>query len=51
MSGYTNGILGEHAFQASDMAFIEKPFSQQSLYKKIRQTLEPDGSLGGTSNG
>jgi PAS domain S-box-containing protein len=51
MSGYTNGILGEHAFQASDMAFIEKPFSQQTLYKKIRQTLEPDGSLGGTSNG
>jgi signal transduction histidine kinase/CheY-like chemotaxis protein len=39
MSGYTNGILSEHAFQAADVAFIEKPFSQQALSKKVRQTL------------
>jgi len=41
MPGYTNGILWDHAFQASDVAFIEKPFSQQALSKKVRQTLQP----------
>lgn len=41
MSGYTNGILSEHAFRAMDVAFIEKPFSQQALARKVRQTLSP----------
>ena len=41
MSGYTNGILTDHAFQASEVAFIEKPFSQQALSKKLRQALGP----------
>jgi len=39
MSGYTNGILSEHAFQVPDMAFIEKPFSQRALSHKLRQVL------------
>lgn len=41
MSGYTNGILSEHGFRAVDVAFIEKPFSQQALSQKMRQTLKP----------
>jgi PAS domain S-box-containing protein len=41
MSGYTNGILSDHAFQASEVAFIEKPYSQQALSRKLRQTLNP----------
>jgi len=40
MSGYTNGILSEHAFQVSEVAFIEKPFSQQALSRKLRQVLD-----------
>jgi two-component system cell cycle sensor histidine kinase/response regulator CckA len=40
MSGYTNGILSEHAFPAVDAAFIEKPFSQQALSQKVRETLK-----------
>ncbi|HYL83906.1 MAG TPA: PAS domain S-box protein [Candidatus Angelobacter sp.] len=49
MSGYTNGILSEHAFHAADVAFIEKPFSQQALSKKVRLTLSqvfPDSPRG-----
>jgi CheY-like chemotaxis protein len=41
MSGYTNGILLEHAFRAEDSAFIEKPFSQDALSRKVRHTLKP----------
>jgi len=39
MSGYTNGILSEHAFRAEDAAFIEKPFSHDALSRKVRRTL------------
>jgi PAS domain S-box-containing protein len=41
MSGYTNGILSEHAFRAEDSAFIEKPFSYEALSRKVRHTLNP----------
>jgi len=41
MSGYTNGILSEHAFRAEDSAFIEKPFSRDALSRKVRHTLNP----------
>ncbi len=41
MSGYTNGILSEHAFRAEDSAFIEKPFSHDALSRKVRHTLNP----------
>ena len=41
MSGYTSGILLEHAFRAEDSAFIEKPFSHDALSRKVRHTLNP----------
>jgi two-component system, cell cycle sensor histidine kinase and response regulator CckA len=44
MSGYTNGILSEHAFRAEDTAFIEKPFSHEALSRKVRHTLNPRAS-------
>ena len=44
MSGYTNGILSEHAFRADDAAFIEKPFSHEALSRKVRHTLNPGAS-------
>ncbi|HEV2195349.1 MAG TPA: PAS domain S-box protein [Candidatus Acidoferrum sp.] len=44
MSGYTNGILSEHAFRTEDAAFIEKPFSHEALSRKVRHTLNPRAS-------
>jgi hypothetical protein len=44
MSGYTNGILSEHAFRSEDAAFIEKPFSHEALSRKVRHTLNPGAS-------
>ena len=44
MSGYTNGILSEHAFRTEDSAFIEKPFSHDALSRKVRHTLNPQAS-------
>lgn len=44
MSGYTNGILSEHAFRAEEVAFIEKPFSHSALSRKVRRTLNPEAS-------
>jgi hypothetical protein len=43
MSGHAAGILSQHDFQAVDvaLAFIEKPFSQQALSRKLRQILGP----------
>ena len=41
MSGYTNGILSEHAFRAEDSAFIEKPFSHDAFSRKVRHALDP----------
>jgi len=41
MSGYTNGILSEHDFKPEEVAFIEKPFSQEALSRKVRQALDP----------
>lgn len=41
MSGYTNGILSEHAFRAEDSAFIETPFSHDVLSRKVRHALDP----------
>ena len=44
MSGYTNGILSEHAFRAEEAAFIEKPFSHEALSRKVRYTLNASAS-------
>jgi PAS domain S-box-containing protein len=44
MSGYTNGILSEHAFRAEDAPFIEKPFSHEALSQKVRHSLNPGAS-------
>jgi PAS domain S-box-containing protein len=41
MSGYTNGILSEHAFRPEDWAFLEKPFSHDALSRKVRHILNP----------
>jgi CheY-like chemotaxis protein len=41
MSGHTAGVISQNALLAEDVAFIEKPFTQEGLARKIRQLLDP----------
>jgi len=40
MSGHTAGVISQNALLEPDVAFIEKPFSQEALGRRIRQLLE-----------
>ena len=40
MSGYMGERIVQHGIQESDFAFIEKPFTPQSLIQKIREILQ-----------
>ena len=40
MSGYTDEAIVHHGIVDSDVHFIEKPFSPESLAKKIREVLD-----------
>ena len=40
MSGYTSDVIASHGTLDGGMHFIEKPFSQTALAKKVREALE-----------
>jgi PAS domain S-box-containing protein len=40
MSGYTDEAIVHHGIVDSDIAFIQKPFSEQALAQKIRDVLD-----------
>ena len=40
MSGYTDDAIVHHGVLGQDMPFIQKPFSQMALRKKIREVLD-----------
>jgi CheY-like chemotaxis protein len=40
MSGYTNDVIAHHGVLDSGMSFIEKPFSQETLMRKLREVLD-----------
>jgi len=40
MSGYTNDALAHHSVLDSGISFIEKPFSQATLMRKLREVLD-----------
>lgn len=40
MSGHTAGVISQSALLEPDVAFIEKPFTQDALGRRIRQLLE-----------
>jgi PAS domain S-box-containing protein len=40
MSGYTDDLLGDHGVLGPDIILLEKPFSNKTLLKTIRQVLD-----------
>ena len=41
MSGYTANVIADHGVLDSGVHFINKPFSKQTLAKKVREILNP----------
>jgi DNA-binding NtrC family response regulator len=39
MSGYTDDAIVRHGVQESSVAFLQKPFTQESLLKAVHQVL------------
>ena len=40
MSGHTADIIGEHAIVEEEVHFISKPFTRESLARKVREVLD-----------
>jgi len=40
ISGYANEALNQYGVIGSGIAFLEKPFSSESLAHKVRETLD-----------
>jgi two-component system cell cycle sensor histidine kinase/response regulator CckA len=42
MSGYTDDTIVERGILEPGLAFVQKPFSAESLLRKVREVLEAD---------
>jgi len=40
MSGYTDDAIVHHGVMEAEMAFIQKPFSPESLARKVREVMD-----------
>jgi two-component system, cell cycle sensor histidine kinase and response regulator CckA len=40
MSGYTDDALGRHGVVDADATLLEKPFTRESLARKVREALD-----------
>ena len=40
ISGYADDVLSEHGMLETEIMFLEKPYSSQALFTKVRETLE-----------
>ena len=40
VSGYTDDVLNDHAAATAELRFLEKPFTPESLCRKIREVLD-----------
>jgi PAS domain S-box-containing protein len=49
VSGYTDTVIAQHGVSALDGAFLQKPFTPESLARKVREVLdEPSGGCPST---
>jgi len=46
MSGYTDEAIVRHGLLEPDMAFLQKPFTPESLALKVREVLDAAGYPG-----
>jgi two-component system cell cycle sensor histidine kinase/response regulator CckA len=44
MSGYTDGAIADHGVLSSGTAFLQKPFTPESLALKVREVLDVRGA-------
>ena len=47
MSGYTDDAIVRHGIMDKDMAFLQKPFTPDSLEQKVREVLEASSVTSG----
>jgi CheY-like chemotaxis protein len=43
MSGYTDDLIAHHGVLEPGVSFVEKPFNQETLARKVRETLDRGG--------
>lgn len=43
MSGYTADVIAQHGLLSSDIPFLEKPFSSEKLFTRVRELLNQTG--------
>jgi two-component system cell cycle sensor histidine kinase/response regulator CckA len=44
MSGYTDSAIADHGVLSSGTAFLQKPFTPESLALKVREVLDVRGA-------
>jgi nitrogen-specific signal transduction histidine kinase/CheY-like chemotaxis protein len=50
MSGYTDGVIAHHGVLDAGVAYIQKPFTADSLARKVREALDTRAARGGASS-